>query len=485
VTCWGNNEHGQSNDPPGLFRAMTAGPIHACGIRPDGTAACWGNSHFGATVPPPGTFAQVTCGVTFSCGIRPNGTVACWGEDQFGVLTPPAGTYTHFGAGYMHTCARRTDGTVVCWGLDSTGQASPPAGTFTQISAGNEHSCGVRTDGSAACWGDNAYGRATPPAGTFHHVAAGFEHSCGLQTGGTVVCWGRNNVGQAFPFPGTFTQVSAGAEHACSVHPDGRVICWGHDAAGQDNVPVADLTAVKVHETGGVTAPGRPFTWTITIANQGTREAAFADGVPILIDQLPAAGILYSQPSVLNVGGATCSTDIGCLLDQSADLVCEADGRVVTINGGGSLDLQFTALPIRGGLFANPRVGGGCAVDPHNLVPEIREGNNDCSDLVAVLQLIISQAGNDLELVWTNMASMGATGYNLWVDPADPYNIPGADCSATPYCETLTTTGHTHMGGNTAGSNFFYVVEAVDDTGAVVGTSNHAGKFFFSVEPGT
>ena len=39
-----------------VFRSLTAGYGHSCGIRTDGTVACWGDDYFGQASPPAGTF---------------------------------------------------------------------------------------------------------------------------------------------------------------------------------------------------------------------------------------------------------------------------------------------------------------------------------------------------------------------------------------------------------------------------------------------
>ena len=50
-------------------------------MRADGTISCWGNDEDGQSTPPSGTFASVSAGVNHSCGVRADGNVACWGGD--------------------------------------------------------------------------------------------------------------------------------------------------------------------------------------------------------------------------------------------------------------------------------------------------------------------------------------------------------------------------------------------------------------------
>ena len=71
-------EDGEPDPTPQGFTAITAGEVHSCGLRTDGTAQCCGNNSDGQTDPPPGAFTAVTTGGVHSCGLRTDGTVQCW-----------------------------------------------------------------------------------------------------------------------------------------------------------------------------------------------------------------------------------------------------------------------------------------------------------------------------------------------------------------------------------------------------------------------
>ena len=121
------------------------------------------------------TLVSISAGTLHTCGVRRNGSVICWGsnEDEFGNVfgqaTPPEGEFDSISTGLLHTCGVKRDDSVACWGWGEDGQAAPPEEEFDSVSAGLLHTCGVKRDGSVA-WGWNKDGQATPPAGKFTSV---------------------------------------------------------------------------------------------------------------------------------------------------------------------------------------------------------------------------------------------------------------------------------------------------------------------------
>lgn len=133
----------------------------------EGAITCWGNDDFGETAPPAGRFTSLALGYQHSCAIQPAGTVSCWGNDDSHQTAPPTGSFNAMAAGSAHNCGIRPDGSLACWGAGVTsdgcgeegpgfgecGQADPPEGTFEEVAGGTYHSCGVREDGQIVCWG--------------------------------------------------------------------------------------------------------------------------------------------------------------------------------------------------------------------------------------------------------------------------------------------------------------------------------------------
>jgi hypothetical protein len=142
-----------------------------------------------------------------------------------------------------------------------------------------------------------------------------------------------------------------------------------------------DLTARKTDNVGGHDAFPNFWTWTIHIANGGAVVANFSSGQTILSDNLPNTNVTYGSPQVNNFSGVSNSGAITCTIAVTDDLTCTTSGAL-TINPGGSFDVSITATPTAAGAFVNPRGGGGCSVDPNNVVTEGNESNNTCADTV-------------------------------------------------------------------------------------------------------
>ena len=265
VTCWGDDQYGQSRPFHGEFLAVSAGGFHTCGVRADNSLSCWGeNRDRQLTRPREGEFVAVSAGFRHSCAVSviddADLNVHCWGSDIHGRATPKAGLYTQVSAGLDHTCGLRTDQRIQCWGDNSHGQGgvvdptgsvscsstgcrhdlAPIAGHFISVSAGSTHSCGVSTDNRIECWGDDKHGQSSPPSGQFQAVSVGFLHSCGLATDGTVHCWGRDIAGETLAPEGEYgeyTAVSAGSSFSCALGADNTITCWGPSEHGQSTPP--------------------------------------------------------------------------------------------------------------------------------------------------------------------------------------------------------------------------------------------------------
>jgi len=183
-----------------------------------------------------------------------------------------------------------------------------------------------------------------------------------------------------------------------------------------------DLVVSKTNNVGGSTSLNQPFNWTLTITNSGSASATF-NNQTILVDDL-SSGATYSVYSVSNEGGTTGL--VNCNINdsyggKSLSCVDNNGGSSVVIPTGGSIVVVLATTPTSIGSLSNPRTGGWsqCKVDPtdwwgNDSVDESNEGNNTCSDTVAVTQYITpnptlsSSCGLDVALVLDNSGSVGS-----------------------------------------------------------------------------
>jgi alpha-tubulin suppressor-like RCC1 family protein len=229
------------------FTAVSAGLHHVCALNLIGRAYCWGSDSRGqlgdsrsmhSTTPIPVSdstllFRAISAGENHTCGVTTSGNAYCWGEGSAGQLGNGAGA-------------------------DSEVPMLVGGGTFQTITAGRNHTCAVDTGGNVSCWGDNSLGQLgtggsgaaltpvpVPGATGFSAISAGDDHTCGI-AGGQVRCWGRSDFGQvgdgidashvvASPVVVSGIQavsISAGQKHTCAMSTTGVAMCWGSNAWG-------------------------------------------------------------------------------------------------------------------------------------------------------------------------------------------------------------------------------------------------------------
>ena len=243
-----------------LFRDITAGFRHTCGLSTSNRTFCWGLNDRGQlgmnTVSPSEAATAVGGGVEFrtisagwfhTCGLTDGGQVYCWGDNTVGQLGSPGPTaavprrvtglnetISWISAGYQHTCAAATSGAVYCWGVDDFGQLGIGGATpacfnpavqrcmttpqrvnttvnLGRVAAGEFHTCAIASDGAVHCWGWNANGQIgnlgaggaifntpvrTLSNRTYALVDAGSRHNCAITQAERLECWGRNFFGE-------------------------------------------------------------------------------------------------------------------------------------------------------------------------------------------------------------------------------------------------------------------------------------------------
>lgn len=186
--------------------------------------------------------------------------------------------------------------------------------------------------------------------------------------------------------------------NGCSVDPDSTINeNLETDNTCQDTIfgQEADLIATKANNVANATAFGTSWIWTSTVSNQGVGDAIFLQNDVIFIDNLPNTNIAYAAVSVANQTGISGTGSISCSV-TTFTISCTANGGTVIIaDTTGSFDVLISATPSTPGIFANPRSGGFCSVDPNNDAVESDNANNNCSNSVTV-------SGPDLVAVKTN-----------------------------------------------------------------------------------
>jgi alpha-tubulin suppressor-like RCC1 family protein len=239
------------------FRQVDAGEYHTCGRTTDNRVYCWGNHGSGqlgiGTSTGPETcefnacstrpiavvgalvFRQISAGAHHTCGVTTAYRAYCWGGNSFGTL------------GDSSTVIQRLRPARVAGGHQ-----------FRQVEAGLYHTCGVTTGDRAFCWGDGRSGqigdgklflrfwpRRVAGGLSFSRVSTeGFFHTCGETTQNRAYCWGDNSSGQLGDGTTTrrltpvavagglfFSQVSAGAA-TCGRTPAAVAYCWGYNGEG-------------------------------------------------------------------------------------------------------------------------------------------------------------------------------------------------------------------------------------------------------------
>jgi len=178
-----------------------------------GEIICWGHDEYGLENVPPGLFVDLTLGSKHSCALTEEGSVACWGgnDEEYYEEPPPLGPQTSIDAGDLYTCGVGTDHIVRCGGSPESEESLIPVSTYLAVDAGLYHTCGLTTEARIRCWNciawdwdlelENYSDACEVPDEEFASVSIGFRHSCGMTVAGSLKCWGENDDGQACDSP--------------------------------------------------------------------------------------------------------------------------------------------------------------------------------------------------------------------------------------------------------------------------------------------
>ena len=314
VVCWGNNNEGQCNLPPGLTDvvAISAGAYHSLALKSDGTVVAWGRNDVGQ-INVPTTFtkavaisaAESESGVVYAAPdsvseplvCTPTAAIAGIGHPfHFNILakgSPTAfaarglpaglavnattgvisGSPTQFGEFRVALEATNAKGT----GLEQLSlSVLPPAPLYSwnsvvppglvgvvSFDAGYGFSIAALKDGTVRVF-NTSEPALTPPAGLSHvvAVAAGSHFALALKDDGAVVCWGDSGVVALTP-TGLHDAVAidCGGNHAVALRSNGAVTAWGSAAIANAPTGFIKQVACSSYYAEGLRYDGLVHVW--------------------------------------------------------------------------------------------------------------------------------------------------------------------------------------------------------------------------------
>lgn len=149
---------------------------------------------------------------------------------------------------------------------------------------------------------------------------------------------------------------------------------------GSGDVIERNLAVSKTNDLNGADAEvGSPFTWTIDVSTD-LIGVIFPAGSTILVDDLPASVTVGDVSVVGAPAGVACSA-------TGNQVVCTAASELVLSDG--SFQVNIPVTPTEAGILTNP--DGVCAADPDNVIVEINENDNACTDTVTVAGVAIQE----------------------------------------------------------------------------------------------
>jgi alpha-tubulin suppressor-like RCC1 family protein len=411
---------------PAQEGVISAGGAHACGVTRFGHAYCWGRAsdgsigigdpipmqidsdhvyHFDQCEPKEVAgghlFRTVSAGASHSCGITVDGDTYCWGtmtaigDGKLNALSdgaPPSATspvlvkggvkLVSVVAGNDMTCGLTKDGQGYCWG---SAQASHRLGNDTtddeplptlvvgdhhwQVIRPGDFTVGLDTDGHAFQWGMTVEGDVATPTAVagdhvFEEISVAGSRALGLDTDGMIWGWGTNQFGvigdgtqQTRPEPTavmvngvTFKKLAIGNTSA-AISTDNRLYWWGlfnfnetvedvvnGNSRQQDYLSPADLVAYDPEQlvSGssyvlGATADG-------TVAGIGMNDYG----------QLGVGCQSYATLEFLGSHVSSYELDVGDVSDQPTALSIDSGGKVtvpISVQRFGGFGLNGTGFP--------------------------------------------------------------------------------------------------------------------------------------------
>ena len=152
-----------SEVPPTSFVAVTVSWTgHACVLSEEGEVACWGGNSRGESDVPPGSWRAIDAGDHQTCGIDDAGRAVCWGARSGQLPDAPAGGYVAVATSGYGACLLTDAGQVYCrdredWESGAGLRRLDVDARIVEISVGLHRGCALTEAGSVTCWGDTEY----------------------------------------------------------------------------------------------------------------------------------------------------------------------------------------------------------------------------------------------------------------------------------------------------------------------------------------
>jgi len=120
VSCWGDAGDGRLELEGEVGTQVVTGALFTCLLDDAGDVRCVGDDTYGQLQVPEGwIYRSISAGAHHACGVTAKATVECWGRDDALQASPPAGRWISVHAGPDRTCAIDAQGAERCWGASN------------------------------------------------------------------------------------------------------------------------------------------------------------------------------------------------------------------------------------------------------------------------------------------------------------------------------------------------------------------------------
>ncbi|GEM_PF-1630799 len=117
VTCWGDGDDDRLALAGEVGTQVVTGSLFTCLLDELGDVRCVGDDTYGQLQVPEGwIYRSISAGAHHACGVTAKATVECWGRNDSLQSNAPAGRYISVHAGPTRTCAIDAQGAERCWG---------------------------------------------------------------------------------------------------------------------------------------------------------------------------------------------------------------------------------------------------------------------------------------------------------------------------------------------------------------------------------